>query len=170
MSKGTRFQGNDTARAFTIEAVRTLASLDAIRRLFREYEASLDVDLAYQDFEPELAGLPGKYAPPGGELLLATTEDGCPLACAALRAMPGHDACEIKRLFVRPEARSMGVGRTLLERLIETARSRGYREIWLDTLPTMQAAQQLYRRFGFAQAEAYYETPVAGTVFMRLEL
>ena len=153
-----------------IDPVRTPDAREAIRLLFREYEASLDVDLAYQDFEAELAGLPGKYAPLGGELLLATTADGRPLACAALRAMPLDGGCEIKRLFVRPEARGTGVGRALLDRLIETARSRGYRELWLDTLPTMHAAQQLYRRHGFMQVEAYYETPVTGTVFMRLEL
>ncbi|BBE33498.1 GNAT family N-acetyltransferase [Sphingosinicella microcystinivorans] len=153
-----------------VELVRTLGALEAIRLLFREYEASLDVDLSYQDFEAELAGLPGKYAPPGGELLLAATADRHPLACAALRAMPWDGACEMKRLFVRPEARGTGVGRALLDRLIETARLRGYRELWLDTVPTMHAAQQLYRRHGFTQAEAYYETPVAGTVFMRLEL
>lgn len=170
MSKDTRFQDNGTARAFNIEVVRTPTALDAIRRLFREYEASLDVDLAYQDFETELTGLPGKYAAPGGELLLATTADGHPLACAALRAMPRDGACEMKRLFVRSEARGMGVGRAILDRLIETARSRSYRELWLDTLPTMHAAQQLYRRHGFMEVEAYYKTPVAGTVFMRLEL
>lgn len=156
-------------RVFNIESVRTPAAFDAIRLLFREYEASLDVDLAYQDFETELAHLPGKYAPPGGELLLATAE-GYPVACAALRPMPWDGGGEMKRLFVRPEARGTGVGRALLDRLIETARSRGYRELWLDTLPTMHTAQQLYRHYGFAEAEAYYETPVAGTVFMRFEL
>ena len=157
-------------RAFLIAPARTADALDTVRALFREYEASLDVDLAYQDFHAELEGLPGKYAPPGGELLLASAADGRPLACAALRAMPRDGCCEIKRLYVRPETRGTGVGRALLDQLVGTARLRGYREIWLDTLPTMQAAQQLYRHYGFEAAEAYYDTPVAGTVFMRLEL
>lgn len=168
MSEGVNAQGS-AVTAFRIEPVRTSGTLDAIRLLFREYEASLDIDLAYQDFESELAGLPGKYAPPGGDLLLATTTDGEPIACAALRAM-GDGACEMKRLYVRPEARGLGAGRALLSALIKTARTLGYREMWLDTLPTMQAAQQLYRRHSFVEASAYYETPVAGTVFMRLEL
>jgi GNAT superfamily N-acetyltransferase len=153
-----------------IAPARNADALDAVRLLFREYAASLDIDLAYQDFASELANLPGQYAPPHGELLLAVTPEGCPAACAALRAMRRSGCCEMKRLYVRPEARGTGAARALIDQLVEAARSRGYREMWLDTLPTMQAAQRLYLGYGFEVAEAYYRSPVAGTVFMRLAL
>jgi len=138
------------------------------RRLFREYEASLDVDLRYQGFERELAELPGAYAPPRGRLLLAV-DDSAPAGCVALRPL-GDDVCEMKRLYVRPAARGKRVGRLLAEAVIGEARSVGYSRMRLDTLPSMKDAQALYRALGFAVIAPYYASPVAGTRFMELAL
>lgn len=138
------------------------------RRLFREYEASLDVDLRYQGFEQELAGLPGAYAPPRGRLLLAV-DDSAPAGCVALRPL-GDEICEMKRLFVRPAARGKRVGRLLAEAVIGEARSIGYSRMRLDTLPSMKDAQALYRVLGFVEIAPYYTSPVAGTRFMEIAL
>jgi ribosomal protein S18 acetylase RimI-like enzyme len=149
---------------------RSGEDIAAAASLFRAYEASLDVDLGYQNFEVELSGLPGRYATPAGALLLARDAAGGPVGCVALRplAMPG--CSEMKRLYVDPNGRGLGVGRALMDAVIAAARAIGYREIWLDTLPTMAAAQNLYRSAGFEPTQAYYDTPVEGTVFMRLRL
>lgn len=112
--------------------------------------------------------MPGAYAPPGGALLLARGPD--PLGCVALRPLPEAGRCEMKRLYVAPRARGLGLGGALLAAIIGEARRIGYREIRLDTLPTMIAAQAMYRAAGFIATEAYYATPVAGTVFLRLVL
>jgi len=153
-----------------ITPVRTPDDLAAVAALFRAYEASLDVDLGYQDFAAELAALPGKYAPPAGALLLARDSDGRPLGCVALRPMADAGRCEMKRLYVAPAGRGTGLGRSPMLAIVDAARAIGYRELWLDTLPSMAAAQELYRGAGFEPAEPYYDTPVAGTVFMRLML
>jgi ribosomal protein S18 acetylase RimI-like enzyme len=142
--------------------------LDIVRELFREYAASLSVDLAFQDFEAELATLPGKYAPPSGILLLAMSGEK-PVGCVALRALDGN-ACEMKRLYVRPEARGGKLGRRLAERVCEEARQKGYARICLDTLPEMTSAQALYRSLGFVPIEPYVFNPVEGTSFLALEL
>lgn len=156
--------------AALIASVRTAADIADIAALFRAYGASLDVDLAYQDFAGELAALPGQYAPPRGALLIARSAGGAPLGCAALRPRGVRGKCEMKRLYVSPAGRGLGLGRALMDALIVEARRIGYDEMWLDTLPSMTAAQQLYRSAGFEIAEPYYDTPVAGTVFMRLRL
>ncbi|QNQ08335.1 GNAT family N-acetyltransferase [Sphingomonas alpina] len=143
------------------------ADLAAVAMLFGDYAASLEIDLAYQDFAAELAGLPGNYAPPHGALLLARSGEGEPIGCVALRPMAAAGRCEMKRLYVAPAGRGTGLGRALMQALIIEARRIGYAEMWLDTLPTMAAAQGLYRAAGFEMAEPYYDTPVAGTVFMR---
>lgn len=150
-----------------IAPVRTPRDLADIAALFRAYAASLDIDLAYQDFADELASLPGRYAPPRGALLIARDGGGAALGCVALRPMDDPARCEMKRLFVAPAGRGLGLGRALAVALIDAARHLGYREVWLDTLPGMAAAQGLYRAMGFAPADPYYETPVSGTVFMR---
>lgn len=139
--------------------------LAAIAGLFRAYAASLPVDLGYQDFEAELAALPGKYAPPAGALLIARDGAGAPLGCVALRPM-ADGCCEMKRLYVAPAGRGLGLGRALAEAICAEARRRGYREIRLDTLPTMTEAQGLYARLGFVPTAPYYDTPVAGTRFL----
>jgi ribosomal protein S18 acetylase RimI-like enzyme len=138
------------------------------RRLFKEYEASLDVDLRYQGFEQELAGLPGAYAPPRGRLLLAV-DDSAPAGCVALRPL-GADVGEMKRLYVRPAARGKRVGRLLAEAVIREACLIGYSRMRLDTLPSMKDALALYRALGFEEIAPYYASPVADTRFMELAL
>ncbi len=145
------------------------ADVAVVASLFRAYAGSLDVDLAYQDFEAELAGLPGQYAAPRGLLLLARDIDGTPLGCVACRPLD-EDICEMKRLFVAPAGRGRGLGRLLVRRLFADARALGYREMRLDTLASMHAAQALYRAENFELTTPYYDTPVAGTVFMRCSL
>ncbi len=146
------------------------ADIAAVVTLFRAYAASLPVDLAYQSFETELAAMPGKYAPPRGALLLARNAAGTPVGCVALREMERPGACEMKRLYVAPAGRGAGLGKRLVETLVDAARAAGYHEMWLDTLPTMAEAQALYRKLGFEVAEPYYATPVVGTLFMRRRL
>lgn len=128
------------------------------------------MDLAYQDFDAELADLPGKYAPPAGEILLAWGAEEKPIGCVALRPLGEPGVCEMKRLFVAPAGRGEGLGRMLVAAIIEVARERGHHTLWLDTLPTMHAAQALYRSLGFAPASPYYDSPVPCTLFMRLAL
>ena len=156
--------------AFQIIPVRADADLDATVRLFRAYAASLPIDLAYQDFEGELAAMPGKYVPPSGELLLASTPLGAPLGCAALRPLDAAGRCEMKRLFVAPEGRGLGLGRALVAELIAAAIRIGYTEMMLDTLASMTAAQSLYRSCGFEEITPYYTSPIPGTIFMRRRL
>ena len=153
--------------SFEIVPVRSARDLAAAAVLFEAYAASLDVDLAYQDFAAELASLPGLYGPPKGELLLARRPDGMAIGCAALRPMEPRGCCEMKRLYVSPEARGLGLGKALIQALIAAAERIGYREMRLDTLPSMRDAQALYGRLGFDIAEPYYDTPVKGTLFMR---
>ncbi len=153
-----------------ISPVRTADDLAATIELFRAYAASLDVDLAYQGFEAEMAAMPGKYAPPTGELLLARDAAGRPIGCVGLRPIEPAGCCEMKRLYVSPEGRGSGLGKALVEALVEVAERIGYREMRLDTLPSMAGAQALYRKLGFEVMQPYYETPVAGTIFMRRAL
>jgi GNAT superfamily N-acetyltransferase len=149
-----------------VRQASSAADLAAVIALFRAYAASLDVDLAYQGFEAEMAAMPGKYAPPAGRLLLARSADGVPLGCVGLRALdPG--CCEMKRLYVAPEGRGTGLGARLVEAVIREAEAIGYREMRLDSLPSMGPAIALYRKRGFETMAPYYDTPVAGTVFLR---
>ncbi len=142
--------------------------LEVVRSLFREYAESLGVDLGFQDFEAELAGLPGNYEPPAGRLLLAWTS-AKPVGCVALRPLTGG-ACEMKRLYVQPRARGEQLGRRLAERICEEARFAGYSRICLDTLPGMSAAIQLYETLGFQPVEPYTYNPVPGVLFLAREL
>lgn len=142
--------------------------LDDVRALFAEYAASLPFDLGFQGFAAELAQLPGDYAPPRGRLLVARLGQRS-TGCVALRPLDGESA-ELKRLWVRPDARSSGAGRALVERAIDEARAIGYARIRLDTTPGMEAAQALYRSLGFVPIEPYRENPVAGTSYLELDL
>ena len=151
-----------------IRSAELPGDLDEARRLFREYAGSLSVDLAFQDFEAELAALPGKYTPPGGRLLLAWRGAEA-VGCVALRPSEGRD-CEMKRLYVRPEARGERLGRRLAERIVEEARSAGYSRMRLDTLPTMTPAIRMYREMGFQPIDPYVYNPVPGAIFLALEL
>jgi N-acetylglutamate synthase-like GNAT family acetyltransferase len=138
--------------------------LPVIQELFREYADGLGIDLGFQDFETELATLPGKYEPPEGRLMLAWRGDDV-VGCVALRPLAG-DACEMKRLYVRPVARGHQLGRRLAERICDEAREAGYRRICLDTLPTMSAAIRLYATLGFRPIEPYVFNPVEGAIFL----
>lgn len=152
----------------TIRQAASDGDLVQARALFQEYAAGLGVDLCFQNFDEELAGLPGQYRPPQGRLLLATW-DSALAGCVAMRPLePG--ICEMKRLYVRPEFRAHGVGRSLAERVIQEAAGSGYRSMRLDSLPSMMAARQLYRGLGFTQIAPYRANPVEGAVFLELDL
>lgn len=153
----------------TIRQASDNADMDTVRKLFTAYAQSLPVDLAYQGFDLELATLPGKYAPPAGVLLLALDGANNAVGCVAVRPME-NGACEMKRLYVGTKARGTGAGRKLAQAAIAAARDMGYREMRLDTLPSMPAAQGLYASLGFVRIKSYYATPVEGTVFMSLSL
>ncbi|HEY4274868.1 MAG TPA: GNAT family N-acetyltransferase [Rhizomicrobium sp.] len=155
--------------AFTIEPVRSPDDLAATKLLFEAYAASLGIDLSYQNFLDEMAAMPGKYAPPKGELLLARGADGAALGCVGLRALD-DGACEMKRLYVTPEGRGLGLGRALAQRVVAEARRIGYGEMRLDTLPRLKAAIALYDDMGFVRIPAYYDTPIPGTLFFALSL
>ena len=148
--------------SFLIAPARSATELISAAALFRAYAASLPVDLAPQGFSQELDSLPGVYGPPGGELLLAKRGDHV-LGCIALKQLePG--IAEIKRLFVRPQARKLGVGKALVTAAIQAATELGYREIKLDTLPEMKAAIALYEGFGFSPIPPYGSHPYPGLV------
>jgi GNAT superfamily N-acetyltransferase len=142
--------------------------LETIRQLFHEYETHIGVDLCFQGFAAELAGLPGEYAAPTGVLLLAG-EKGEGAGCVAVRRW-APDACEMKRLFVRPAFQGSGLGRRLAEEIIAWARGQGYARVLLDTLPSMGTAQALYERLGFRDVAPYRANPVAGARYMGLTL
>ncbi len=143
--------------------------IDRARELFEEYAAWLGINLCFQNFEKELAKLPGEYVPPTGRLFLAFEGDQTS-GCVALRGL-GNGACEIKRLYVRPDFRGKGLGRELTEAVIDAAAELGYERMLLDTLPgKMDRAIAMYRSLGFREIEAYYHNPVAGATFMELSL
>ena len=148
------------------------SELDSVRAIFREYAQSLNVDLCFQDFEQELANLPGEYAGPRGTLLLALV-DGVVAGSCALRALTTADypdACEMKRLYVRPAFRGLGLGRDLAERTLESARQVGYHCVLLDTLDEMEAARALYHDLGFMEIPPYYHNPIAGAHYLKADL
>jgi putative acetyltransferase len=138
------------------------------RTLFEEYANWLRIDLSFQGFAAELAGLPGVYAPPRGRLLLALAGSEA-AGCVALRPL-GEGICELKRLFVRSAFRGQGIGKLLAERIVAEARTIGYRTMRLDTLSSMHGAIRLYQALGFVRRAAYYDTPLPDTVFMELQL
>lgn len=162
------------ANAFTITPVRTPSDLKDAIALFYAYAESLGIDLAFQNFDAEMAAMPGKYSPPQGELLIARNAEGLAIGCVGLRPLPhlGLDLriCEMKRLYVTPSGRGTGVGKALVRELIAIARQLGYSEMRLDTLPRMLAALSMYRAFGFEDIPAYYQTPLGGTHFLALKL
>lgn len=142
--------------------------LDTVRKLFREYEASIKVDLCFQGFEKELAELPGAYARPSGRLLLAFDGDEA-AGCGAVRRLE-NDVCEMKRLYVRPEHQGKSIGAMLARMLIEQAREASYARMRLDTMPSMVRAIGMYRSLGFREIAAYRFNPVPGALFFELRL
>jgi ribosomal protein S18 acetylase RimI-like enzyme len=148
--------------------VTTKEDVGQAMELFTEYQASLGIDLCFQDFDRELAELPGQYASPTGRLLLAYWESQL-AGCVALRKID-EATCEMKRLYVRPAFRGKSIGRNLAETIIQEARTIGYACMRLDTLPTMKEATALYRSLGFQVMKPYRYNPIEGTLFMELEL
>jgi GNAT superfamily N-acetyltransferase len=145
------------------------AQVSEVKKLFTEYADWLGLNLCFQNFERELAELPGAYAPPMGRLLLALQE-GSSAGCVGLRNL-GNDCCEMKRLYLRPQFRGLGIGRALAVKIIEEARFLGYARMRLDTLPLqMSEAIKMYRSLGFHEIEPYYYNPVEGALFMELNL
>ncbi len=143
--------------------------IEEIRKLFLEYESWLDIDLCFQDFEKELENLPGKYAKPDGRLFLILVKNKS-AGSIALRKIDA-EVCEMKRLYVREQFRGLGLGKMLIEKLIEEARSAGYKKMRLDTLPDkMPLAVKLYKSYGFCEIPPYYDNPHRETLFMELDL
>lgn len=143
-----------------------------IRELLLEYAGALGVDLCFQEFDRELAQLPGAYAAPSGTMRLARV-DGTPAGCCALRALDAVDyanACEMKRLYVRPQFRGLGLGRRLAEEILEAARLAGYASVFLDTLDEMETARAMYQDLGFVEIPPYYYNPVAGSHYLKADL
>lgn len=153
---------------FRIRAACFPADLGEVGTIFREYVASPSVSLDFQDYESEFAGLPGKYAEPDGRIMLAWQHHAV-VGCAALRRVDGA-SCELKRVYVRPSARGLGIGRQLVERMIREARRERYARMCLDVLPEFVAAQRLYDSLGFRPAPAVSDNPVPGTRFLALNL
>ncbi len=151
-----------------IRPATTAADLATVRELFREYADSLGVNLHFQQFEQEVADLPGGYGPPGGCLLLAMAA-GIPGGCVGVRPLEGA-ICEMKRLYVRPQARKVGLGRALAEAAIGFGAGAGYRRMRLDTLPTMERARALYESLGFRRIPPYRYNPIPDTLYLELEL
>ena len=153
----------------TIVSAETAEQIEQARHLFREYQSWLEIDLCFQNFEKELAGLPGDYTQPAGRLSLAYEESQL-AGCVALRKIDER-ICEMKRLFLRAEFRGHGLGRRLIETIIREAKQIGYERMRLDTLPPkMNDAIDLYRSYGFKEIASYYDNPVSGAIFMELDL
>ena len=146
----------------------SVEEINQARELFLEYSAALGIDLCFQNFDEELATLPGDYAPPDGRLRLALDETRV-AGCVALRKID-TDTCEMKRLYVRPAFRGTGSGKSLALAIIDEALRIGYARMRLDTLPSMRQAIKLYRSLGFQPTEAYRHNPVEGAMFMELDL
>ena len=142
--------------------------ISSVKELFLEYAESLNFKLCFQDFDKELESLPGDYSPPDGRLYIALYENK-PVGCIALRKFM-DSVCEMKRLYVRPQFRGNNIGKKLVELLIEDARKIGYKKMVLDTVPSMQTAQKLYRSFGFCEIKPYRINPVKGAKYMELKL
>jgi putative acetyltransferase len=148
--------------------VTAAADVAQAKALFIEYATEQKLDLCFQNFDEELATLPGAYAPPPGRLLLARHEDQT-AGCVALRPL-AEGVCEMKRLYVRPAFRGQGCGRTLARAIVTEARQIGYALLRLDTLDSMRPALALYESLGFRRIEAYRHNPLCGAVYLELEL
>ncbi|MDR7306873.1 GNAT family N-acetyltransferase [Rhodoferax saidenbachensis] len=169
MSPESALQAPEKARLLQPQSP---ADLDGVRVLFKEYADSLGVDLCFQNFEAELRQLPGEYAPPRGSLLVAVVGDAF-AGCCALRPLDSADysnASEMKRLYVRPEFRGLGLGRMLAEGILDAARQSGYSCVLLDTLDDMESARALYAELGFEDVPPFYYNPIPGAHYLKAEL
>lgn len=156
-------------KGFAVAQAESPQQIAAARELFLEYAQSLGFSLCFQSFDKELAGLPGDYAPPEGRLLLATYQDQL-AGCVALHPL-GPQVCEMKRLYLRPQFRGKGLGRALADQIIAEARQIGYQSIRLDTVePRMKDAVAMYRKLGFHEIAPYCSNPIAGALYMELDL
>lgn len=158
--------------AIRLQVPDSAALIDAARMLFNEYAQALGVDLCFQNFDAELAGLPGDYAAPQGGLLLAFVDDAL-AGCGAFRPLQDVDyanACEMKRLYVRRAFRRFGLGRLLAQALIDGAIQAGYSVMLLDTLDDMEAARGLYESLGFVEVPPYYFNPIPGAHYLKVDL
>jgi putative acetyltransferase len=165
-------QGNTEALVIRLVVADNAHLLDQTREIFRDYAASLNIDLCFQNFDAELLELPGDYAAPHGHLLLAFVDDAL-AGCGAFRQIGDVDyanACEMKRLYVRPGFRSLGLGRLLAQALFDEAKRGGYSVMLLDTLDDMEAARSLYATLGFAEIPPYYFNPIAGAHYLKADL
>jgi ribosomal protein S18 acetylase RimI-like enzyme len=153
-----------------IELIRVIDKehLIVIRELFLEYAESLGFSLCFQDFDNELAGLPGEYAPPTGCLILSVV-NSIPCGCVALHKLE-EGICEMKRLYIKPEFRGKGFGKLLVNAVIDEAKKIGYTKMRLDTVPQMKEAINLYREIGFKEIEPYRENPIDGALYMEMDL
>ncbi len=158
-------EASAAADAVRIEAAE---DMDAVRALFVEYQRAIGVDLCFQGFDEELATLPGKYAPPRGTLLFACHGNDV-AGCVGVRPL-SDDTCEMKRLFVRPTYRGLGLGARLARSSIDAARRAGYARMRLDSLSTMTTAVSMYRRMGFVDIEPYYRNPLGDTIYLEKTL
>ena len=167
-----RMRASAAAPTIALRHAETAEELAQAAEVFREYAASLGIDLCFQNFDAELATLPGDYAAPAGRLLLAYV-DGQLAGCGAMRPLPEADyanACEMKRLYVRPGFRGFGLGRVLAEALLDEARRAGYSAMLLDTLDDMEAARDLYTTLGFVEIPPYYYNPIPGAHYLKVDL
>ena len=151
-----------------IKRAQTKAEIQEVESLFQEYESFLNVDLCFQNFEDELANLPGKYSPPRGDLLIGLDGEKI-VGCVAVRKLD-DDICEMKRLFVRQESRGTGLGRQLAQEIIVISQKLGYSLMRLDTLDRLTKVMHLYKTLGFKKIESYYENPLPGVVYWELKL
>ena len=161
-----------TSEPIQIQALDGTNHVDEVRALFNEYAGSLGIDLCFQNFEAELAGLPGDYAPPRGALFIARSGHDM-VGCCALRPLDAADypnACEMKRLYVRPALRGKGLGRRLAEAVIQAASLAGYAYVLLDTLSEMETARAMYQELGFVEVAPYYFNPIEGAHYLMARL
>ncbi|HKW17291.1 MAG TPA: GNAT family N-acetyltransferase [Terriglobales bacterium] len=156
-------------KSFEFQQAESPTQVARIRELFLQYAQSLGFSLCFQNFDQELAGLPGDYAPPDGRLFLAVY-DSQAAGCVALHKI-SNEICEMKRLYLRPEFRGKGLGRQLAEKIISEARQIGYKKLRLDTVePKMKTAVALYRELGFHEITPYRTNPIEGALYLELEL